>query len=110
MNISFTFNFKQMGRSYNIDVQTFNSSDQVIVDQRCNCWTAQNQGDVPAYVNGKLLKGFPLGHPELDGGSYGPTGNADEIYIGEIQITFAPGLVPGSSIQMVQVIQKYYTE
>jgi hypothetical protein len=90
------------------DVVEVTESTSIPVSGLVNSWVAHNQGDVWAFVNRKLLKGYPLGHPELDGGAWGDNGNWGEIYTGRINVVFDPSKVVGSSIQLVYVIIKYY--
>jgi len=61
----------------------------------CNSWTVQNLGDIWVTVNGILLKGYPIGHPELTGAATGVSGNYGEVYQGNISIQSAQ-TTPGS--------------
>jgi hypothetical protein len=68
-------------------------------------------GDIWVNVNGILLKGYPVGHPELIGASMGATGNFGEIYRGLVQINSAES-TPGSGTTEFYCIfiQKIYAQ
>lgn len=84
-------------------------SKSVPADPFCNSWIVQNIGDVWVTVNGILLKGYPIGHPELTGAAVGVTGNYGEIYQGNINVQSAE-TTPGSGTTdfHVLIIQKCY--
>ncbi len=94
---------------YNIQVINCTISTSIPIDAHLNSWVAHNQGNVWALVNGKLIKGYPVGHPELEGGAYGPTGNFGEIYRGRIDVLFSPNLAnSGTTDPLISVVLKFY--
>lgn len=95
--------------AYSINSQDIVTSESITLDPLCNSWTVINLGDVWVNVNGMLLKGYPIGHPELTGASIGATGNYGEVYKGLVQITSAqttPG--SGTTVFYCLFIQKVY--
>lgn len=68
--------------------QSWRDFQVIPVGVNCNGYIAVNKGDVLAFVNEFPIKGFPIGHPELSGESYGVFGNLGEIYTGKIELRF----------------------
>jgi len=94
---------------YSLNHQDITASKSITLDPFCNSWTVINMGDIWVTVNGILLKGYPIGHPELTGASMGATGNFGEIYKGLVQINSAQN-APGSGTTefFCMFIQKCY--
>lgn len=72
---------------YNIIPQSYTQAKRVIVDRRCNSWTAWNNGDDTVFVNNVPL--LPRPAPGLTGESLEISGNEGEVYGGDINIAFA---------------------
>lgn len=90
-------------------VQDAYDSKSFPADPFCNSWTVTNVGDIWVTVNGILLKGYPIGHPDLVGASVGVTGNYGEVYKGNINIQSAQTTTgSGTTVFHVIVIQKCY--
>ena len=95
--------------AYSISHQDVTDSQSITLDPFCNSWTVINMGDVWVNVNGILLKGHPIGQPDLIGASLSATGNYGEIYKGLVNIQSAattPG--SGSTRMYCIIIQKTY--
>lgn len=90
---------------YNVIWLQYYASQEVQPDPMCNGFEAVNEGDVNVWVNGKLLKPFPPGHPELNGSSWGVSGNRGEIFKGIIRIV-VDGTAGGQP--QVAIGQKFY--
>jgi hypothetical protein len=90
---------------YDIIAQSYAVGGEIMVDPRCNGWTAINTGDTLVRVCGIPLLPFPPGHPELSGSAIAIPGNFGEVYRGRIWIVFDD--VPGAN-PLVCIIQKYY--
>lgn len=95
--------------AYTVNNQFLDSARSITLDAFCNSWTVVNLGNIWVNVNGMLLKGYPVGHPELVGASTGATGNYGEVYKGLVQITDARN-TPGSGTTDFNLlfIQKVY--
>lgn len=94
---------------YSISSQTLNNPGSVFYDPFCNSWTIVNLGDIWVTVNGILVKGHPVGHPDLTGSSIGAQGNYGEIYKGNIQVNSAQTTTgSGSTSFLLVFIQKVY--
>jgi len=89
---------------YNNTIQSFTTSQDVIVEKLCNGFTAINYGDVIAEING--IRIFPSATPAtVVGDSLSVGGNAGEIYKGQIILKFVQptaGVAP-----RVVIVQKY---
>lgn len=90
------------GKDYTLIVQTISSNQNVNVDARCNSWTAINKGTEVAHVSGIPLNP-PLG-AGLSGESFTSPGNAQERYVGRIQVSFDPT----DTNPTIVLIQKIY--
>ncbi len=92
-------------QQYDIIAASYAKGGEILVDARCNGWTAINTGDTLVTVNGIPLKPFPPGFPDLTGAAVAIPGNAGELFTGRIWIVFSntPGVNP-----LVTIIQKYY--
>lgn len=73
-------------RIYNMMVITENESGFVDVPKGCNGFTFTNTGDVIAEVNGMIAYPGVIGTSLGDSRSIG--GNQDEIYLGNIKLSF----------------------
>lgn len=94
---------------YSINSQDIRKTTSCVIDPFCNSWTIVNIGDVWVTVNGTLVKGYPIGHPELTGASLSATGNFGEVYKGLVQVNEA-STTPGSGTTVFHCIfiQKIY--
>lgn len=72
------------------------------VNDRVNAINVVNVGDAPAFINGRVL--YPGTPGTVNGDSYSLGGNADEVFMGQIQISFGAGANP-----RVLVEQKFFT-
>lgn len=90
-------------RKYNISVGTYYASQFVRVVQHCNGYMVRNIGTSTVTVQGMIL------YPGVPGTSIGDSvtigGNRDEIYSGNIIVSFP---VPAVAGQLVEITQKYY--
>lgn len=94
-------NFKTV--QYNMTVQTYSNSGDIILAKPVNGWMATNLGDTIAEVNGiQLLPGVP-GVSRGDSVTIG--GNLYEEYLGPIRLAFAN---PAGAAPLVEIIQKFY--
>lgn len=87
---------------YNLLVSTYAGNQDVVVDPKCNGWTAINKGTLVARVNG-----IPLNPPPaagLSGESYTVGGNMGELYEGRLQVVVGVG----DPTPLVVIIQKIY--
>jgi hypothetical protein len=95
---------------YSISQQPIYDSKSIVLDPFCNSWTVVNLGDVWVTVNGMLLKGYPVGHPELTGSSIGATGNYGEIYRGLVNVNSAESTTGSGTTEFFCLfIQKIYS-
>lgn len=95
--------------TFGVTMNEYSAPKSVVLDPLCNSWVVQNIGDIWVTVNGILLKGHPVGHPELTGAAVGVSGNYGEVFKGILNIQSAettPG--SGSTSFLVIVIQKIY--
>lgn len=87
---------------YNISITPYTTGGSIEVDDRCNGFTAVNVGDDTAFVNGFPL--FPGTPGTVIGDAFGIGGNKDELYKGNIMLSFAGvGVAP-----QVIIMQKFY--
>lgn len=87
---------------YNATMQEYTQQHSVVVDKFCNGVTVINKGNTIAMWNG-----LPL----LPDESMTIGGNEGEVYVGRVDISFAPStpvVVP--TINSAWVIQKFYEE
>lgn len=91
-----------MKMEYDIIAQTYLAGGQILVDPKCNGWTAINTGDELVTVNGIPL--LPGTAPSLTGAAIAIPGNQGELFTGRIWIVFAGG----GSRPSVCIIQKFY--
>lgn len=85
---------------YNFLINIYTENTRVIVDERCNGFTAINKGLVDAEVNGVILKpGTATGSGESV--SFG--GNFGEIFRGRIDVIFPNGAV-GANVCFIQKV------
>lgn len=98
---------RQSHKCYNITVQSTTISGRIKVTEKCNGFVVVNKGDTAVTVNNFPLKPYPAGHPEVSGESYGVSGNADEEYKGNIDISFS---TPLGANPLVVVVQKYFID
>lgn len=77
------------------------STTQQIVP-KCYGFFLENKGDVDVQVNGKVLKPYPAGHPELSGQAFGYSDEQGRELTDPFQIVFtAGGSAPKLEITMV---------
>ncbi len=91
---------------YNTTTNVYNISQTVPKAKFMNGFLATNIGDTIVTVNRKIL--FPSATPATSQGdavSFG--GNAGEIYIQDIDISFA---APAGVIPRVEIVQKFYPD
>jgi hypothetical protein len=95
---------KYGNRPYNMTVQVYTGNEFVPVARNCFAFMFTNVGDTIATVNGMVI--FPSATPATDlGDSRTIAGHQNEIYSGNITLSFrAPlGAAPG-----VELVQLYY--
>lgn len=78
------------------------ASGNVDLDPLCNGWTAINRGTLTAFVNGIEL--LPAPSPGVSPESVGVSGNAGEVYAGNVFVK----VDPTDPSPLVVFIQKYY--
>jgi len=102
METSQTFNSTQFLRYNTTGAVPIVQSQYVKRANNCNGFTAINTGDDPVTVNDQIL------YPGIPGTTLGDSmsvgGNAGEIYLGQIKVTFS-GI--GANPQC-QIVQKFY--
>jgi hypothetical protein len=59
------------GRFDQLTIQIQDESQSIPLDGNCFGWIAVNKGDSVCVVDNIELKGFPTGHPEIEGSSVG---------------------------------------
>jgi len=98
-------------RKYNTQTNNYFTSGNIPKAKYCNGFLATNVGDTTVTINRKIL--FPSATPLVTQGdavSFG--GNEGEIFVGDIDISFA---VAGSPFPVgvapnIEIIQKYYID
>jgi hypothetical protein len=89
---------------YNISALTYNQSGFITVIQNCNGFTFTNLGDTIAEVNGMVI--FPSATPLTDiGDSRSVGGNQNEVYTGNIKLSFR---LPLGATPLVEIAQKFF--
>lgn len=88
---------------FDTNVQTYVRSFILKPLENCNAINIVNIGDEIVTVNGRPL--YPGTPGTINGDSYSVGGNANEIYVGSINISFAGG---GANPNLL-VEQKFYT-
>lgn len=91
-------------KRFNAIRQQYTNQQSVAVADQCNAWAARNIGDDLVFVNGIPLQ--PPPGPGLSGESFSVTGNADEIFVGRIDISFE-GV---NTNPAVEIVQQYYIQ
>jgi len=91
---------------WNIVVNRYSESKQLIVEKGCNSITITNLGDVIVRFNNLTL--FPSATPAtVAGDSISLGGNLGEIYTGDMNLQFV--LPTAGTAPLVEIIQKFYT-
>lgn len=93
-------------RKYNISVANYSTSQRVNVIKGCNAFAAVNLGDTIAEINGVPI--FPSATPAtIRGDVFGIAGNENEVYRGNIQLSFR---TPLGAAPLVAIVQQFYTD
>jgi hypothetical protein len=96
---------QQIARTYNITVNLYSESKNVLVEANCFAYMFTNIGDTPATVNGMVI--FPSATPANSiGDSRSISGHQLDIYKGNITLAFPPG----GTNPLVEIVQEFYNE
>jgi hypothetical protein len=95
----------QVARVYNMSVQTYTTSANVLVESNCFSFMFTNLGDTIARVNGMII--YPPATPGAQlGDSRSISAHVLDLFKGNITIAFDPG----GTAPLVEVVQLYYAE
>lgn len=97
-------NLLQVKRPYNMTVQVYSSNQSIPLAKGCFAFMFTNVGDTVATVNGMVI--FPNVAPATAlGDSRTIAGHENEIYTGNITLSFR---VPLGATPNVEIVQLYY--
>lgn len=91
-------------RKYNATPIWVTKAGFVDIDPYCNGWVAINKGTGICTVNGVPLNPAPIA--TLSGETTGASGNEGEIFVGSIQVKFAPV----ADTNLLLIVQKFFVE
>lgn len=95
-----------LGQKYNITVNPYNSSQEIMRVERCFAYSFTNIGDTIARVNGQVI--FPSLTPlTVLGDSRGVSGHEGDEYKGKIVLSFD---VPLGVNPLIEIAQLYYVD
>lgn len=87
-------------KEYNVISNQYDRNQSVVMDVKCNGWTAINIGTTLVMVNGIPLNAGTPGTNNGESVTFG--GNEGEVFKGRVDLVFPNG--PG----LVLIFQKYY--
>jgi hypothetical protein len=95
---------KQVVRGYNMTVNTYNKSDDIIVTKNCFAFMFTNIGDTTARINGMVI--FPSTTPGSSlGDSRSISGHLLDVYAGVMRLSFD---TPAGAAPLVEIVQLFY--